>query len=434
MTPTEKAVAYTMAVHASPPSEFQDGAPAGLVTMSMSLLAREAGLQHRQTASLIVKRLVAIGMIAAHGEPSKGGNAAGNHGGRTTAYIFTLAVNPDSGVWKTTAAEELAAAAKSSATQLLETAEPDGDPTPKSPGNDGECNFPVAVEPINVVSSATPSRQSDEKSKSTATPQLHEGLPSSSFPAFSDSPSFSGGKTEDTQPACPQAFAADNDGAAKPVVVGGKNTFPLPPSGNTPSATGGGCAPHAQSVSGRRAAPTQDVSLPFVLRSKAAQEGQSQRLAGNEELHPESRTDAITDAVRRRQVERKTPDAEIFREAQAIFDRLRQEHNAERVFEPKFIDMRVFVNGARVSGSLVENPVWTAMPRGADIENDLKTNAEHRHDFAEMYRSLGRDFTLAKWEDFLVNVDHTVTARGEGEAERTYLMEHFIQLNGVSTQ
>jgi hypothetical protein len=63
LTPTEKAVAFVMAIHASPPSEFATSEPAGISTMSMALLAREAGLESRETASRIVKRLVTIGII-----------------------------------------------------------------------------------------------------------------------------------------------------------------------------------------------------------------------------------------------------------------------------------------------------------------------------------------------------------------------------------
>jgi hypothetical protein len=402
ISPTERAVAQNMAIHASPPPEFSSGEPAGIATMSMALLARESSLAHRQTASDIVKRLVGIGIIAVYGKPSKGGNAEGNQRGRTTAYYFTFTVNPDSGVWETTAAKERAAA-ESSATQ------PSDSPV-STPKNDGECNPPVAPEPENSLECNPSVALESKNAESSAIPQLHEGLPSSSFRSFSEScaapdefglPHQRGGSTNE------EGETAQRD---NPVVVGAERP-PFLPDGSS-----GECAPHAHPTSGRLAAPTSGVPLPDASPAAGLKPSHEVQVksGGQEREDLESRSEAIIDDARRRQIERKTSDAEIFREAKAVFDRLQQEYAA----------------WSAVSWSERER---LKLPKGAEIENALKTNAEHRHAFAEMYRSLGRDITLARWEHFLIHEDHTVTARGEGEIERTYLMEHFLQLNGVST-
>jgi hypothetical protein len=55
------------------------------------------------------------------------------------------------------------------------------------------------------------------------------------------------------------------------------------------------------------------------------------------------------------------------------------------------------------------NPEWGAMPEGAHFGKGLVHTAKHRHDAAELYRTLGRDAALAKWEDFLVNENHETT-------------------------
>lgn len=81
----EKAVAHAMAVHAS----YEEAE----ANMSMTLLAAEAGLKRRETASRIVERLEAKGVIAAvNGSHSKGGRC------KTTTFVFTFNENPDSGV------------------------------------------------------------------------------------------------------------------------------------------------------------------------------------------------------------------------------------------------------------------------------------------------------------------------------------------------
>src|SRR6202040_3891102 len=138
-------------------------------------------------------------------------------------------------------------------------------------------------------------------------------------------------------------------------------------------------------------------------------------------------------SARQKQVERATSDAAIFREYKAVFDRLRKEFKAKEEFEPKYFRENephpaglIFTGGAH---KYADNPVWAAMPEGCGIENELKANAKHRHEAAELYRALGREAALAQWEDFLVNEDHTTPERiiDEGapftmDVERSWLL------------
>ena len=134
LSPSEKAVAFSMAVHA----DFQKTE----ATMSMTTLAEESGLKNRQTASLIVKRLETAGVIrtAVH---SKGGRS------QTTTYVFTFATNRDSGVTVTDNRNSPVAVSET------ETATLDAN----NCNSDGDSNAETATQ-----------------NAETATPQLHEGF------------------------------------------------------------------------------------------------------------------------------------------------------------------------------------------------------------------------------------------------------------------
>jgi hypothetical protein len=134
LTLSEKSVAQAMAVHA-------DFAKAE-ATMSMTLLAAEAGLKSRETASRVVKRLEERGIIVAvEGSHSKGGRS------KTTTYAFTFAVNCDSPV-----------------TDKLET---------------------VTAPPENRDSGVTLNPETVTQNAETVTPQSHEGFKVLSLPSAS---------------------------------------------------------------------------------------------------------------------------------------------------------------------------------------------------------------------------------------------------------
>lgn len=57
---SERSVATQMAIHA----DYKDA----IAHMSMTTLAAEASLKHRETASRVVTRLVACGIIGSHSE------------------------------------------------------------------------------------------------------------------------------------------------------------------------------------------------------------------------------------------------------------------------------------------------------------------------------------------------------------------------------
>jgi hypothetical protein len=248
---------------------------------------------------------------------------------------------------------------------------------------------------------------------------LHEGLPSSSFRSFSDScaelddAESTARRTDDRSGSDlreegQRRSASTAEQSAQPVVVGGAKRLFLSAESHS-----GESAPQALPTSGRLAAPTSGVPLPDASPAAGLKPAHENQVKSTEQERYD-RSDAIVDAAERRRIERQTPVLVIFREAKAILDQLQREYKAWDA----------------VSWSERDR---LKLPEGAAIENALKTNAEHRREFAEMYRTLGRDVTLAKWRDFLINEDHLVTSRDEGEIERIYLMAHFSQLNGVST-
>jgi hypothetical protein len=171
----------------------------------------------------------------------------------------------------------------------------------------------------------------------------------------------------------------------------------LIPTSSSSSSLGGSSNTTALSVVARRAQTESeghvvvDSSLP-----KNQKRGQEQLTV----LSLEDRDDAFHDARRARQMERKTPDAEIFREYKKVFDRLEREYQTRESFERKCFDEKTDYR---------TNPDYAAMPQGAHFEKGLGHTAKHRHDAAELYRNLGRDIALAKWEDFLVNENHATT-------------------------
>jgi hypothetical protein len=243
---------------------------------------------------------------------------------------------------------------------------------------------------------------------------------------------------------CPSVEPTGGDSERHVVVVGdapsqspaaGKDDFPLYP----PAA---GLDVLTQSPSD--GSPTPSVPLP-------GDTAQMPPGLGKSKAPQETRSEKIIDDARKRQVERTAPDAEVYREVKAVFDRLRQEYKARQNFEPRFFHDP---NDPRAAGLVfeergvgenkrkwVENPAYAAMPLGKDFENDLQATKDHRHDAAEMYRVLGRDVTLAKWEDWLVNADHDVPQRVEYEegkfatdtVERSWLLHDFVLACGVST-
>jgi hypothetical protein len=216
-----------------------------------------------------------------------------------------------------------------------------------------------------------------------------------------------------------------------------ENSTPLPESG-TKGLIEGFDLPPQQNCPSVEAREGEDKSEGHVVVSglpKNQRRGQE-----NPPVSQEDRTDAFLDARRARQLERKTPDAEIFREYKKVYDRLEREYQARENFERKCFDEMT---------DYTTNPKWAAMPKGAHFEKPFIPTTKHIHDAAELYRSLGRDVTLAKWEDFLVNENHETTTRvplfdegGEeptGEfisetVERTWLLYDFVLYCGVSSE
>jgi hypothetical protein len=188
-----------------------------------------------------------------------------------------------------------------------------------------------------------------------------------------------------------------------------------------PAGAGAGDVAHASSASGHIAAPTHDVPLPNSSKSKTKTRAE------------ENTADRIIASARLRQLERNRSDIDLFREFKAVFDRLEREYQTYNNFdEPKWFhegDPRAV--GLALTGSnpkFATNPAWAAMPPGAHFENPLQTNKQHRSDAAELYRTLGRDAVLAKWEAFLVDISERSTI------ERTWLLHDFVLNCGVDSK
>ena len=97
-------------------------------------------------------------------------------------------------------------------------------------------------------------------------------------------------------------------------------------------------------------------------------------------------SDSLISVVRLRQLERSMTDAQIYAEYKAVFDRVVREAEA-------------YDNTPRKDRE--------GMPCGKAFENPLNSTVKHRAAAADFYRIAGGASTLAKWEDFLVNTDHT---------------------------
>jgi len=149
------------------------------------------------------------------------------------------------------------------------------------------------------------------------------------------------------------------------------------------------------SVVGRR---VQEASEGDVVVVGNGGENQNQK-RGQE--NPE-RDEEIIATSRRRQLERKTPQAEIIREFESVFNRLKADA------EKPYADWIFPKNNLS----------------GQDFA--FKTSASHRKEATALYRRIGRDEVLVKWRDFLLNDDHLASERGSGEVPRTWLLRDFL--------
>jgi hypothetical protein len=137
-------------------------------------------------------------------------------------------------------------------------------------------------------------------------------------------------------------------------------------------------------------------------------------------VSPEDSCDQIIADSQARRLERKASDNEIYREYKKVFDRLEQEY-------------RAYGEAPRESRD--------ALPCGAHFDTPFHPTEKHKHAAAELYRALGRDAVLAKWENFLVNEDHTTITRKDifddesgastgksypDEEERAWLLNDFV--------
>jgi len=119
----------------------------------------------------------------------------------------------------------------------------------------------------------------------------------------------------------------------------------------------------------------------------------------------EARTEQIISSARQLQLDRKASVAEIYRDYKAVFDRLTREE-------------KISLN-------------WTP------------PKESHKQKAAELYRTVGRDATLSKWEQFLTEGEHEVPQRGFDpelgrdvtyEVQRTWLLLCFVNEHIVPTE
>jgi hypothetical protein len=163
---------------------------------------------------------------------------------------------------------------------------------------------------------------------------------------------------------------------------------------------------------------TQTRNLVVVAaRSKPNSKTRAEKI---DTVSPEDSCDQIIADSQARRLERKASDNEIYREYRKVFDRLEQEY-------------RAYGEAPRESRD--------ALPCGAHFDTPFHPTEKHKHAAAELYRALGRDAVLAKWENFLVNEDHTTITRKDifddesgastgksypDEVERAWLLNDFV--------
>lgn len=362
LTLSEKSVAQAIAIHA----DYADAE----ANMSMTLLAAESGIKNRETASRIVGRLEAKGIITTvSGTHSEGGR------GQTTAFRFTFTVNCESGVTLTSA--------------------------------EAERRHPETVtgEPETVTPEAQFKPETVTQNAETVTPQSHEGFkvlslpPAGIFSSGSPCEPASKGEPDEERPA--------EEKAPQAVVVGEKNAFPLyPPSGNGSNAAEAEM-PAAQGESrddnpaplraaSRNPLPHRESS-PIVTvsssRESQVRENQSQRLADKENI--DARAERLVRDAEHRQSERRLTNSQICDEFKSIFDRLRQQCEARAEYSSsRFIGSA----GHRVPNPAFDQAVLDSMPNGMEL-TWKRPLPKHQKAAAEYFKAVGRDVALANWED-----------------------------------
>ncbi|HWO37791.1 MAG TPA: hypothetical protein VNO32_54150 [Candidatus Acidoferrum sp.] len=177
--------------------------------------------------------------------------------------------------------------------------------------------------------------------------------------------------------------------------------------------------------------------------------GKKFKPSGQKNTDAEEHSESIVTEHRKRQLERKMTDAEIFREFNKVFDRLQHEYDAHKQAVGEAYRAAQAATGKRKL-TQEQSDVLDAMPRGKNFENDELTSTKpQRHDAAELYRTKGHDTTMREWEEFLVKRDHTViTAEDEvdfesgkptgrkipKEVESTNLLYFFVLEYGVKLE
>jgi len=146
--------------------------------------------------------------------------------------------------------------------------------------------------------------------------------------------------------------------------------------------------------------------------------GEKFKPSGQKNTDVEEHSEAIIAEHRKRRLERKMTDAEIFREFNKVFDRLQHEYDAHKQAVGEAYQAAHAATGKRKL-TQEQSDVLDAMPRGKNFENEeLKSTKPQRHDAAKLYRTKGHDTTMREWKEFLVKRDHTViTVEDEVEFE-----------------
>lgn len=201
----------------------------------------------------------------------------------------------------------------------------------------------------------------------TVTPQSQEG-----FKVFSYTPPVSEtGSSDKTDP--------NNSELRAPIAAG----------------AAAGAAPRAADIDN----PTHRAAVVGANDRKNEEHG------GDDDPEFEPMVDRIETEFRRRRLDRRMKTHEIFREYNAVYDRVGE----------------------------VSHKSWTEklkIYRECDyfcLEKPLRASAAHKGGAARIFRTLGSIRALHLWEQFLVYGDHRTTTRFEGEVQRDWLLGDFVE-------
>jgi hypothetical protein len=205
-----------------------------------------------------------------------------------------------------------------------------------------------------------------------------------------------------------ETIVVDDDGeAASQSPTAASNDFPLySPPGNGSNAAGAEMpAAPADGLALPPSSGAPDRARPSENEKDKSKDAGRENQPLSESPDQEARTEQIISSARQRQLERKASVAEIYREFKGVFDRLTQARKISLTWTPP--------------------------------------KESHKQKAAELYRAIGLDAALSKWEQFLIEGEHDVPQQVFDEelsktitfeVQRTWLLLCFVNEHSVPTE